>query len=150
MTGRDGISLKDKWKDGPVSLFGTMLTGFPNLFAVSGPNGPAALANLITIAEHDVDWIADMITHMDSAGLKSVEPTQQAEDAWMKLVATLAEHSLIRKANTWWVGANVKGKPQGLTMFIGGFNKYREHCQKARLEGYRDFVFDRQQQTAAA
>ncbi|MAW88808.1 MAG: cyclohexanone monooxygenase [Phyllobacteriaceae bacterium] len=150
VTGRDGISLKDKWKDGPVSLFGTMLTGFPNLFAVSGPNGPAALANLITIAEHDVDWIADMITHMDSAGLKSVEPTQQAEDAWMKLVATLAEHSLIRKANTWWVGANVKGKPQGLTMFIGGFNKYREHCQKARLEGYRDFVFDRQQQTAAA
>ena len=148
--GRDGISLKDKWKDGPTSLYGMMLNGFPNLFAVSGPNGPAALANLITIAEHDVDWIADMITHMDRAGVKSVEPTQQAEDAWMKLVAQLAEHSLIRKANTWWVGANVKGKPQGLTMFVGGFNKYRDHCLKAKQDGYADFVFDREKQSAAA
>ena len=150
VTGRDGISLKDKWKDGPTSLYGMMLNGFPNLFAVSGPNGPAALANLITIAEHDVDWIADMITHMDRAGVKSVEPTQQAEDAWMKLVAQLAEHSLIRKANTWWVGANVKGKPQGLTMFVGGFNKYRYHCLKAKQDGYADFVFDREKQSAAA
>ena len=150
VTGRDGISLKDKWKDGPTSLYGMMLNGFPNLFAVSGPNGPAALANLITIAEHDVDWIADMITHMDRAGVKSVEPTQQAEDAWMKLVAQLAEHSLIRKANTWWVGANVKGKPQGLTMFVGGFNKYRDHCLKAKQDGYADFVFDREKQSAAA
>lgn len=148
--GRDGISLKDKWKDGPTSLYGMMLHGFPNLFAVSGPNGPAALANLITIAEHDVDWIANVITHMDRNGLKSIEPTQKAEDDWMKLVATLAEHSLIRKANTWWVGANVKGKPQGLTMFIGGFNKYRDLCLKPSQDGYADFIFDKQKQSAAA
>ncbi len=116
--GRDGLSLREKWAAGPCSYLGFMMAGFPNLFAPSGPNGPAALANLITIAEHDVDWIAGMVSYMEANGESSVEPTEEAEAAWMRLVTTLASRSLIRKANTWWVGANVKGKPQGLTMFI--------------------------------
>lgn len=148
--GRDGRSLKDKWKEGPRSYLGFMLEGFPNLFAPSGPNGPAALANLITVAEHDVDWIADMIAYMEANGLRTVEPTAAAEDGWMHLVATLAEKSLIRKANTWWVGANVKGKPQGLTMFIGGFHKYRELCEAAAKDRPANFVFDRAKTSAAA
>lgn len=148
--GRDGRSLKDKWKEGPRSYLGFMLEGFPNLFAPSGPNGPAALANLITVAEHDVDWIADMIAYMEANGLRTVEPTAAAEDGWMRLVATLAEKSLIRKANTWWVGANVKGKPQGLTMFIGGFHKYRELCEPAAKDRPANFVFDRAKTSAAA
>lgn len=148
--GRNGRSLKDKWKEGPRSYLGFMLEGFPNLFAPSGPNGPAALANLITVAEHDVDWIADMIAYMEANGLRTVEPTAAAEDGWMRLVATLAEKSLIRKANTWWVGANVKGKPQGLTMFIGGFHKYRELCEAAAKDRPANFVFDRAKTSAAA
>lgn len=148
--GRNGRSLKDKWKEGPRSYLGFMLEGFPNLFAPSGPNGPAALANLITVAEHDVDWIADMIAYMEANGLRTVEPTAAAEDGWMHLVATLAEKSLIRKANTWWVGANVKGKPQGLTMFIGGFHKYRELCEAAAKDRPANFVFDRAKTSAAA
>lgn len=148
--GRDGRSLKDKWKEGPRSYLGFMLEGFPNLFAPSGPNGPAALANLITVAEHDVDWIADMIAYMEANGLRTVEPTAAAEDGWMRLVATLAEKSLIPKANTWWVGANVKGKPQGLTMFIGGFHKYRELCEAAAKDRPANFVFDRAKTSAAA
>ena len=150
VVGRDGRTLKDKWKSGPRSYLGFMLEGFPNLFAPSGPNGPAALANLITIAEHDVDWIADMISYMEANGLVAVEPTAEAEEAWMKLVLALAEKSLIRKANTWWVGANVKGKPQGLTMFIGGFQKYRELCAAAAQDRAANFVFDREAETAAA
>jgi cation diffusion facilitator CzcD-associated flavoprotein CzcO len=141
VVGRDGYTLKQKWNSGARSYLGIMMEGFPNLFAPSGPNGPAALANLITIAEHDVDWIAEMIEYMEANGLTTVEPTAQAEEGWMSLVAKLAEKSLIRKANTWWVGANVKGKPQGLTMFIGGFHKYREHCANAVRNGYADFVF---------
>jgi cation diffusion facilitator CzcD-associated flavoprotein CzcO len=141
VVGRDGHTLKQKWKNGARSYLGIMMEGFPNLFAPSGPNGPAALANLITIAEHDVDWIAEMIEYMEANGLTTVEPTAEAEEGWMTLVARLAEKSLIRKANTWWVGANVKGKPQGLTMFIGGFHKYREHCANAVRNGYADFVF---------
>lgn len=150
VVGRDGRTLKDKWKDGPRSYLGFLVEGFPNLFAPSGPNGPAALANLITIAEHDVDWIAEVILHMEKHGLATVEPTAKAEADWMNLVARFAERSLIRKANTWWVGSNVKGKPQGLTMFVGGFHKYREYCDAAAENGYRDLVFERADESVAA
>lgn len=148
--GRNGVNLKDKWKDGPVSNLGMMVNGFPNMFATSGPNGPAALANLITIPEHDVDWIADMITYMEAKSYRAVETTAAAEAAWMKIVADLAEKSLIRKANTWWVGANVKGKPTGLTMFIGGFHKYREHAAAAAQRREELFTFDRDRKSQAA
>ena len=143
VVGRDGLRLKDKWKNGPVSHLGITMTGFPNLFATTGPNGPAALANIITISENDVDWIADLITHMEAKGLSAVEPTQKTEDAWMTRVAELAAPSLIRKANTWWVGSNVKGKPTGLTMFVGGFAKYREACEAVAASGYEGYAFDR-------
>lgn len=150
VVGRNGRTLKEKWKSGARSHLGIMMEGFPNLFATGGPNGPAALANLITIAEHDVDWIADMITYMEANGLATVEPTLEAEEGWMKLVVSLAERSLIRKANTWWVGANVKGKPQGLTMFLGGFHKYRELCATAAQDRSSQFVFEQALESAAA
>ena len=150
VVGRNGRTLAEKWKDGPRSYLGFMAEGFPNLFAPCGPNGPAALANLITIAEHDVDWIADMISYMEANGISAVEPKAEAEEAWMKLVLALAEHSLIRKANTWWVGANVKGKPQGLTMYIGGFHKYRDHCVAAAENRTANFNFDRAAKSVAA
>ncbi len=140
--GRDGRALKEKWKEGPRSYLGIMVEGFPNMFATSGPNGPAALANLITIAENDVDWIANLIEHMKAEGIATAEVTKDAEDGWMDLVLSMAEKSLIRKAQTWWVGANVKGKPQGLTMFVGGFNKYRDYCNAAAANGYADLVFE--------
>lgn len=134
--GRDGRTLRDKWKNGPRSHLGIMLEGFPNLFMTTGPNGPAALANIIRISENDVDWIADAIIYLREKGLGSIEPTLKAEDDWMELVHTLARRSLISKAKTWWVGANIAGKPQGLTQFVGGFAKYREHCAAAAAHGY--------------
>lgn len=143
LRGRDGRLLRDKWASGPRSFLGMMVEGFPNLFATSGPNGPAALANLITIAENDVDWVANLIEHMKAEGLASTEVTKAAEDRWMNLVLALAERSLVRKAKTWWVGSNVKGKPEGLTMFVGGFNKYREHCEAAAASGYADLSFEK-------
>lgn len=136
VVGRDGRTVQDKWKNGPRSHLGIMMEGFPNLFMTTGPNGPAALANIIRMSENDVDWIADAITHLRRNGLGSIEPTKKIEDEWMELVRTLAQRSLINKAKTWWVGANVEGKPQGLTQFIGGFMKYREHCAAAAANGY--------------
>jgi cation diffusion facilitator CzcD-associated flavoprotein CzcO len=148
VVGRDGLTLKEKWKDGPRSHLGIAMAGFPNLFATTGPNGPAALANIITISENDVDWIADLITHMEHNDLAAAEPTQEAEDRWMQLVADLAAPSLIRKANTWWVGANVKDKPTGLTMFVGGFHKYREYCEAEAGQGYPNYRFERMTEPA--
>ena len=150
VVGRQGRKVNDKWKDGAKSYLGLMMEGFPNLFMTTGPNGPAALANIITISEHDVDWIGDVITHMASKGLASIEPTRAAEDGWMELVYTLAGKTLVSKAKTWYVGANVAGKPQGLSLFTGGFAKYREYCALETRGGYKGFRFESVSQPAAA
>jgi cation diffusion facilitator CzcD-associated flavoprotein CzcO len=142
ITGRNGRRLADKWAGGPRSLFGIVMEGFPNLFMTTGPNGPAALANIITISENDVDWIAALIRHIKASGQGAAEASLTAEDAWMDRVAAMAQGSLITRAKTWWVGANVKGKPQGMLMFTGGFVRYREACEEAAANGYRVLEFE--------
>lgn len=141
VVGRGGHKVNTKWKDGARSHLGLMMEGFPNLFMTTGPNGPAALANIIRISEHDVDWIADAMRFMEANGLASMEPTPEAEQAWMDIVYALSQRTLLTKAKTWYVGANVKDKPQGLTLFTGGFLKYREHCAAA-AQGYKGFAFE--------
>ncbi len=148
--GRDGRTVNQKWHEGAHSYLGLMMEGFPNLFMTTGPNGPAALANIVRISENDVDWIAALITHMDQHGLCAVEPTQAAEDAWMEVVCALSQRTLLSKAKTWYVGANVKDKPQGLTLFTGGFPKYREYCNAAVQNGYRDLAFESSKAALAA
>ncbi|WP_137893744.1 NAD(P)/FAD-dependent oxidoreductase [Ramlibacter sp. 2FC] len=149
VVGRDGRTVNDHWKQGARSYLGLMMDGFPNLFMTTGPNGPAALANIVRISEHDVDLIAGVITHMDKQGLATIEPTPEAEKEWMDLVYTLSQRTLLTKAKTWYVGANVKDKPQGLTLFTGGFHKYRELCAAAVKDGYRGFAFQRKKQAVA-
>ena len=122
----------------------------PNLFMTTGPNGPAALANIIAISENDVNWIAEAIVHMQKHGLNAMEPTKKAEDEWMGIVAALAQRSLLTKAKTWYLGTNVKDKPQGLTLFTGGFHKYREFCAAATQNDYQNFTFERQDSSVAA
>ena len=119
-----------------------MMEGFPNLFMTTGPNGPAALANIVRISEHDVDLFAAVIMHMQKNKLSTIEPTKEAEAGWMGLVHTLSQRTLLTKAKTWYVGANVSGKPQGLTLFTGGFLKYRELCAAAVQDNYRGFMFE--------
>ena len=150
VTGRDGRTVKQKWSEGARSHLGLMMEGFPNLFLTTGPTGPAALANIVHISEHDVDWIADAIGYMDRNGLSAIEPTSEAEERWMEIVRDLAGRTLLSKAKTWYVGANVSGKPQGLTLFTGGFPKYVEYCKAATQSGYRDFAFERARTGAAA
>lgn len=150
VVGKGGRTVNQKWKEGGRSYLGIMMEGFPNLFMTTGPNGPSALANIIRISEHDVDWIAAAITHMQKKGLATIEPTTKAEDGWMDVVRGLAQSSLINKAKTWWVGANVPGKSQGLTMFIGGFAKYRELCAAAASNEYGGFVFEHAEERVEA
>jgi cation diffusion facilitator CzcD-associated flavoprotein CzcO len=150
VVGRGGCKVSDKWKHGPRSYLGIMMEGFPNLFMTTGPNGPSALANIVRTSENDVDWIAAAIAHTRRCGLSSIEATRKVEDDWMALVGGLAQRSLILKAKSWWVGANVQGKPQGLPMFTGGFHKYREHCAAAATDGYRSFAFERAEEALTA
>lgn len=148
--GRDGRTINDKWAGGAQSYLGLMVEGFPNMFLTCGPNGPAALANIITINEHDVDWIADLITHMEDKGQSVVEATEAGEQRWMDVVTGLAAMTLVRKAKTWWVGANVEGKSQGLTMFVGGFNKYAEACTAAKAGDYAELSFEKAREDIGA
>lgn len=142
VSGRGGVQLHDKWHDGARSHLGLMMSSFPNLFLVCGPNGPAALANIITLDQQNVDWIADAIAHMRQEGLSTMEPADRAEQAWMDTVYGLAELTLVSKANTWYVGGNIRGKPRGLSMYTGGFQRYGEACRMAAEGGYADFVFE--------
>ena len=142
VAGRDGRTVNSKWKAGARSYCGIMMEGFPNLFMTAGPNGPSVFANLIRMNEHDVDWIAAVMTHMQKNNVAVVEPGKHAEEAWMDLVSALAQRTLASKANTWYVNANVKGKAQGLTIFSGGFLKYREYCAADAQAGYRNLAFE--------
>jgi cation diffusion facilitator CzcD-associated flavoprotein CzcO len=142
--GRDGQTVREKWAGGSRSLLGIMMAGFPNLFMTTGPNGPAALANIVRTSENDVGWMMQVMAHMEQHGLGAVEPTPAAEDAWMATVAALAERTLLSKAQTWYVGSNVSGKPKGLPMFTGGFPKYREACSAVVQNGFRDLRFEPQ------
>ncbi|MEJ5029016.1 flavin-containing monooxygenase [Comamonas sp. MYb69] len=139
--GRDGLTVQQKWKEGATSCLGIMMHGFPNLFMTTGPNGPSALANVVRTSENDVDWTAAAIRHMQAQGFSSIEPSAQEERAWMDLVHSLAPRTLLSKAKTWYVGANVQGKAPGLTMFTGGFQKYREHCNAAIQKGFSGYHF---------
>jgi len=141
--GRDGRSLADKWRDGARSYLGLAMEGFPNLFMICGANGPAALANIVTLDEQNTDWIADCITHMRRHGLATVEADAQSEADWMEAISALAAKSLMPKANTWYVGANVEGKPRVFSLYSGGFHKYREICEDVTANGYRGFSFER-------
>jgi cation diffusion facilitator CzcD-associated flavoprotein CzcO len=144
VTGRDGHTVRSKWADGARSYLGLMMQGFPNLFMVCGPNGPAALANIITLDEQNVNWICDLITHMRSHSIRSAEPTLEAEDAWMEQVFALAQLTLVSKANTWYTGTNIEGKPRGLIMYTGGFFRYNEACNAAAQAGYPTLSFSRE------
>ena len=142
--GRDGCAVRDKWAGGARSYLGLMMAGFPNLFMVCGPNGPAALANIVTLDEQNVNWICALITHMRERGIRAVEPSLEAEDAWMEQVFALAELTLVSKANTWYTGTNVDGKPRGLIMYTGGFLRYNEACNAVAQSGYATLKFERE------
>ena len=140
--GREGRSLREKWAGGAWSHLGLMMEGFPNLFMIAGANGPSALANFVILNEQNADWICDCIGYMDAHGHHSIEPTVQAEDRYMTLVSEIAGRSLMPKANTWYVGANIPGKPRFFPIFAGGLSRYRDMCSEVAADGYRGFVFD--------
>jgi cation diffusion facilitator CzcD-associated flavoprotein CzcO len=138
--GRGGRDLKDKWQEGAKSYLGLAMEGFPNLFMMCGANGPSALANIVILNEENGDWIANCISYMRANKFKTIEADSASEDKWMDIVSALAEKSLIPKANTWYVGSNIAGKPRVFPIYIGGLNKYREICDGVAAEHYAGFT----------
>ena len=141
IAGEGGRKLNDVWQDGPQSYLGLMIAGFPNLFTVNGPSSPSVLASMIHAIEQHVDWIVDCIAGMEKRGHTRIDAEEQAQVAWAHEVAEFAETTLYTKADSWYMGANVPGKPRVFMMYIGGLDRYIERCEAIVSEGYSGFRF---------
>ncbi len=139
--GKNGVTLADRWGDGPRTYLGLMVSGFPNFFTITGPQSPSVLYNMPLAVEDHVDWISDCIRHMRDQGQRSVEPTAEAEADWVKLNAAIADQTLFNQTASWYTGGNIPGKPRVFQLFIGGAAHYREICAQIVAEGYKGFVF---------
>ena len=139
ITGRGGTSLSDVWADGPQTYLGLTVAGFPNLFMITGPGSPSVLSNMAVSIEQHVDWVVDRLIAMREAGLTTIEATDTAQAGWAQHMADCASLTLHRLANTWYTGANVPGKAQGVMPYTGGVGPYRSICNEVVSRGMLGF-----------
>ena len=116
-----------------------MTAGFPNMFMITGPGSPSVLSNMIVSIEQHVDWVAACIAHLGARQLDCIEANRDDEDKWVEHVNEVAFKTLYPSANSWYMGANVPGKPRVFMPYIGGVGKYRETCDQIAAEGYTGF-----------
>jgi cyclohexanone monooxygenase len=140
ISGRSGQTLNRKWAEGPKTYLGLMSAGFPNLFIITGPGSPSVLSNMIVSIEQHVDWIADCLAHMRKQHLATIEAGEEAEDKWVAHVNEVASGTLFPQANSWYMGANIPGKPRIFMPYIGGVGVYRRICNEVAAKGYEGFV----------
>ena len=138
--GRRGAALTQKWSEGPRTLLGLAIAGFPNLFTITGPGSPSVLTNMLPSIEQHVDWIADCLGYMRDRGAARIEANPDAEDAWVARVNNLADASLRSTTDSWYLGANIPGKPRVFMPFIGGFPAYVQTCEEVAANGYAGFT----------
>jgi cyclohexanone monooxygenase len=148
--GTEARSLRELWKDGPRSYLGLAVAGFPNLFTITGPNSPSVLSNVVTSIEQHVELVSDLIAHARDRGADRIEPTQRAQDDWVEHVNFVASHTLFPKAASWYMGANIPGKPRIMLPYVGGVGNYRKTCEEIAADGYRGFEFSRGESRVAA
>lgn len=142
--GRGGRSLKDEWSKDIRTTMGLQVHGYPNLFTTAAPLAPsAALCNMTTCLQQQVDWIADCIRYMRSSGTQVIEPTKELEDQWVAHHDKTADATLVTKTDSWYMGSNVAGKPRRLLSYIGGVGNYHRQCDEVAASGYRGFTLDR-------
>jgi len=146
--GRDGQKLRDKWAEGPRTYLGITTAGYPNMFAVTGPQSPSVLTNLPVAIEQHVEWISGIIRHMLDNGLDVVEPTGEAEDEWVKHSQEVAHATLCPQSATWYMGANIPGKPWVFLPYLGGLGPYRQKRDEVPANGYEGFAFANRESNA--
>ncbi len=138
--GRGGVTMKQRWAEGPQTYLGLMVAGFPNLFTITGPGSPSVLTNMISSIEQHVEWISDCLVHLASHQQATIEATPEAESQWVAHVNEVASMTLYPQANSWYMGANVPGKPRQFMPYAGGLGAYREYCDMVVGQGYEGFV----------
>ena len=137
--GRNGLGLKDKWAGGPQTYLGLTTAGFPNLFFITGPGSPSVLSNMVVSIEQHVDWVLDCLGDLNASGFDVIEPTETAEAGWTQHVNDCADITLYPAANSWYIGANVPGKPRVFLPYCAGFDFYRASCDEVVARDYLGF-----------
>ena len=142
ITGRNGQTLSEKWRAGPRAYLGVATVGFPNLFTITGPGSPSVLASMIQAIEQHVDWMADCMAHIRDIGADTIEPIEQYQDEWVEHVNEVSKISLRSTCSSWYVGANIPGRPRVFMPYIGGFPIYVQKCNEVMSNGFEGFVID--------
>ena len=137
--GRDGVSLREKWADGPSTYLGLTTVGFPNFFTITGPGSPSVLSNMAVSIEQHVDWVAGCLDDLRARGFETIEPTPLAEAGWNQHVDDGASITLYPTANSWYMGANVPGKPRAFLPYVAGVDVYRATCDEVVARDYLGF-----------
>jgi cation diffusion facilitator CzcD-associated flavoprotein CzcO len=143
--GRHGQSLADVWKsEGPVSYLGLQVAGFPNLFTITGPGSPSVLSNMVISIEDHVEWIADCITYLGKNGFRHIEANPLAQHEWVVHTASLANGTIraAESCSSWYLGANIPGKPRVFMPYLGGLPQYRQKCDAVAESGYEGFEIE--------
>jgi cyclohexanone monooxygenase len=134
-----GLSIRQKWEHGPRTYLGIMMAGFPNLFMVTGPQSPGVKSQMILACEQHVDWVADCLHYLYDRGIDRIVAEQEAEDAWVQHNNEVADRTLYPLANSWYVGANIPGKPRVFMPYVGGVAAYKKKCDEVAARGYEGF-----------
>jgi cyclohexanone monooxygenase len=143
--GKDGKSIKEEWHAGPRTYLGLQIHGFPNMFTITGPGSPSVLSNMMVSIEQHVDWITDCIGHLEDNQVRAIEPEEKAVDDWILHVNEVAKGSMFTapSCNSWYLGANIPGKPRIFMPYVGGVGEYRNRCDEIVAAGYSGFTLSK-------
>jgi cation diffusion facilitator CzcD-associated flavoprotein CzcO len=139
--GKGGLSMREKWAEGPLSYLGLMTEGFPNLFTITGPGSPSVLSNVLKSIEQHVDFIADCVGGLRERDLTVIEPEAEAERAWMQHVDDIASETVFKSCDSWYLGANIPGKPRVFSTYVG-WPEYTEELDEIVADNYRGFTIN--------
>ncbi len=148
--GRQGYPLREKWSEGPKTYLGVANAGFPNMFMITGPGSPSVLSNMPVSIEQHVEWISDAIDHMEKNGYQAMEADPDAEKEWVEHVNEVADQTMFTLADSWYLGANIPGKPRVFMPYPAGVGIYREKCDEVVANGYEGFHLETKQAEPAA
>ena len=148
--GRNGRKLRDKWSNGPSTYLGLATADFPNMFMITGPQSPSVLSNMPVSIEQHVEWISEFIEYMTEHGISSADADSQAETEWIQHVLDIADQTMYMLADSWYLGANIPGKPRVFMPYAGGVGAYRDHCDDIASKGYEGFVLETQREPVLA
>ena len=131
-----GRTLKEKWAGGPLTYLGLLVAGFPNMFVITGPGSPGVKTQMILSIEQHMDWISDCLSFLRAKGKARIEAEESAELEWVHHVNDVAHSTLYPMANSWYMGANIPGKPRVFMPYVGGVPSYKKKCDEVAAAGY--------------